>query len=220
MALISEMTERTGRFGALLVAILLDFLLAPIVMTSRVGMIGERFLAGLVLVAALVVARARPTSIGLFLFAAGTTVYQALDPGTAAATAAAALRLLFLGYVFVLIIREVLSDRAVSYDTIAGAACAYVLFGIAFAQVYVLVELLAPGSFEIPASFTVGPDGDQRASLAYFSLATLTTVGYGDIHPTRPGVGALAVTEAIVGQLYLAVTVARLVGLHTAHRAE
>jgi Ion channel len=56
---------------------------------------------------------------------------------------------------------------------------------------------------------------DPGAALAYLSLMTLTTVGYGDVTPAWPGAGGLAAAEAIVGQLYLAITIARLVGLHS-----
>jgi hypothetical protein len=64
----------------------------------------------------------------------------------------------------------------------------------------------------------MGTSGDPAAALIYFSFITLTTVGYGYITPLWPGAGGLAAAEAIVGQLYLAITIARLVGLHAAQR--
>jgi hypothetical protein len=64
----------------------------------------------------------------------------------------------------------------------------------------------------------IGPTGDPQAALVYFSFVTLTTVGYGDITPQWPGAGGLAAAEALVGQLYLAITIARLVGMHTSKR--
>ena len=54
--------------------------------------------------------------------------------------------------------------------------------------------------------------------LFYFSYVTLTTLGYGDIGPVSPAARALAITEAIVGQLYLVVLVAGLVGMHLSPR--
>jgi len=55
--------------------------------------------------------------------------------------------------------------------------------------------------------------------LMYFSFATLTTVGYGDIHPNNPATGSLCAAEALIGQLYLAIMIARLVGLYAAQRS-
>ena len=80
-----------------------------------------------------------------------------------------------------------------------------------------LLEVLHPGSFDIPPSWRAGPAG-MVAALIYFSFITLTTVGYGDIHPSWPGAGGLVAAEAVVGQLYLAITIARLVGLHISRR--
>lgn len=216
MPLIARVTEQTGRFGLLLGAILLDLLVSPIIAASPLGFPGERILAGFVLIAAVVVGWGGRGAIILFALALGGTLAEILVSGVDLRAPVVVTRLVFLAYVFGGIVHRVLSERDVTLDTIAGAACAYVLLGLVFGQVFVLIEIFAPGSFEIPSSFVVGHEGDVRAALTYFSLTTLTTVGYGDIHPSVPGVGALAVTEAIVGQLYLAIMVARLVGLHLA----
>ena len=63
-----------------------------------------------------------------------------------------------------------------------------------------------------------GPGRDLRAALMYFSFSTLTTLGYGDIHPTDPAAGGLCAAEALIGQLYVAIMIARMVGLHTSQR--
>jgi len=214
MPVIRRMTEETGRFALLLAAMLLDLILAPVVLASPLGFAGERVLSAGVLVAALYVVRARRLGVALLGAALAGIVAEELLPHAATQVLSTGLRIVFLAYVLGLILEHVLSDRNVSYDTIAGAACAYVLLGLIWGQLYILLEDLLPGSFDIPESFVAGEEGSLRAALVYFSLATLTTVGYGDIHPATPGIGALATTEAIVGQLYLAVTVARLVGLH------
>ena len=61
---------------------------------------------------------------------------------------------------------------------------------------------------------------DQRTHLLYFSFVTLTTLGYGDITPLTPVSGNFAILEATVGQLYLTVLVARLVGMHISQGPE
>src|SRR5262249_13238592 len=137
---------------------------------------------------------------------------------TAVAAAAEAFRLLFLSYVLGLVVWRVVRDRIVTFDTVAGAACAYFLLGVVWGELFLLVERWRPGSFAIPAGWMVGPGRDLRAALMYFSFATLTTLGYGDIHPTDPGGGSLCAAEALIGQLYLAIMIARMVGLQTAQR--
>jgi len=100
--------------------------------------------------------------------------------------AAETFRLVFLCYVLWLVVRRVLRDRTITLDTIAGAACAYFLLGMIWADLFFVLERLRPGSFKVPATWTIGSDRDLRAALAYFSFATLTTLGYGDIHPNDP----------------------------------
>ena len=100
----------------------------------------------------------------------------------------------------------------------AGAACAYMLLGFIWGAGFVLLEHWRPGSFVIPSGYLNAPGLDLVATLTYFSFVTLTTLGYGVIHPADAATGGLCVAEAIVGQLFLAVTVARMVGLYAAQR--
>jgi hypothetical protein len=128
------------------------------------------------------------------------------------------LRAVFFGYTTGLIVWTTMRRSDVTIDTIAGAACAYTLLAVVWANLYRLLEMFHPGSFQIPPAWLLGPDKDPAAALAYLSFMTLTTVGYGDVTPSWPGAGGLAAAEAIVGQLYLAITIARLVGLHALRR--
>jgi hypothetical protein len=121
----------------------------------------------------------------------------------------------FLAYTIVTILRTIYADRRVSLDGINGALGGYLLLGLAFGHLYCLAEELRPGSFHLDEH--VGPlpvETDRRHSLlTYFSLITLTTVGYGDISPHSPPARTLAWLEAVTGQFYIAVVVAILVGL-------
>jgi len=211
-------TQQTPRFALLLSAMFLEILLSPLILASPMGLVGARVVTGLLLVAALIAIGARRLSILLFSLVAVAHVLDVLRPEPAISFTAAGLRLVFLGYVCAMVILRVLRERNVTYDTLAGAACGYMLIGVVWGELFILDQLLQPGAFEIPAGFAVGPAGDSRAALLYFSFVTLTTVGYGYVHPNNPGAGGLAVSEAIIGQLYLAVMVARLVGLHLADR--
>ena len=95
-------------------------------------------------------------------------------------------------------------------DVVAGALCGYLLIGVAFGHFYSLAELRIPGSFNGVDPHLSKPQ--SHLALTYFSFATLTTVGYGDITPARPTVRSMAAAEAVIGQFYLAVLVADLVG--------
>jgi len=121
---------------------------------------------------------------------------------------------LFLGFTAVVLLRQTLGGAAVTSDTIAGAICFYLLLGVIWALIYALIELAHPGSF-LDGGRPVGSAGHHSLvpELLYLSLVTLSTVGYGDVLPVTQQARMLAALEGIVGPLYLAVLIARLVGL-------
>jgi hypothetical protein len=116
--------------------------------------------------------------------------------------------LLFLALATYLILRELIVSRQITADTIKGGICVYFLFGFSWVSVYNLVYAFDPNSFSGPT------DTLTRADLIHFSFVTLTTVGYGDILPRSEIARVLANLEAMVGVMYPAVFIARLVGLH------
>jgi hypothetical protein len=97
-----------------------------------------------------------------------------------------------------------------------GAVVLYLSFATIFASAYALVWELSPGAFASLRAQLRGPE--EVATMLYFSLTTLTTAGYGDIVAVDPFARSLANLEAIIGQFYLAITVARLVTLELADR--
>ena len=110
--------------------------------------------------------------------------------------------------------------RGVRPDTILAAATTYLVLGTAWALAFCVLEYLEPGSFDFPFGDPV-PDPDAiLARLFGFSFTTLTTLGYGNIAPATARADALANSEAMAGQAYLAIVVARLVGLHMAASME
>lgn len=114
-----------------------------------------------------------------------------------------------LATVQVLILRDVLRTAHVGMETIAGGLCVYLIAGTAFGLVYLTLENYAPGSFR-----GIDAAGPSDGWSTYFSLVTLSTLGYGDIVPSTRVARTLAAVEAIGGQLYVAVLIGRLVGLH------
>jgi len=111
----------------------------------------------------------------------------------------------------VVVARAVFSGGRVSLHRIVGAILLYMLVAIAFVALYLIVGLSAPDAFK-NMSFEDTPE--LTSQLIYFSCATLTTVGYGDIAPVNPFARSLSNLEAVVGQLYPAILIARLVTLH------
>jgi hypothetical protein len=104
------------------------------------------------------------------------------------------------------IIRRVRSHAEISMLTILAAVCIYVLLGMSFAFIFECV-----GEFGSRPFFTAHEAG-TRSDYAYFSFVTMATVGYGDL-TAQGGLGrAFAVTEGLLGQIYLVTTVAALVG--------
>ena len=119
-----------------------------------------------------------------------------------------------------LILADVGSSPRITHDSVAGALAAYLIIGLVFSHAYAAVYALDPTSFSLPDyvgdSATPGSATVLRV-FTYFSFVTLSTLGYGDATPTAPSMQAAAALEAILGQIYLAVMVARLVALQVSH---
>lgn len=126
---------------------------------------------------------------------------------------------LLIGFIF----RDLFSFNSVTTDRLLGALSGYVLLGILFGSLFQVLELLSPGAFVgVRASEPGHPatGGDPGDALYYFSFVTLTTLGYGDISPVSPIARMLVVWEAVLGQAFMTILVARLVGLHVSGAAE
>jgi voltage-gated potassium channel Kch len=108
-------------------------------------------------------------------------------------------------------------------ERIEAAVATYLLLGFVWAQAYSIVHIADPDAFRSPDTDAAGaPAALVRASehrFLYFSFVTLTTLGYGDVIPVRPLARSLAALEAVTGQLFLAITLARLVALRVTEDA-
>jgi hypothetical protein len=102
--------------------------------------------------------------------------------------------------------RFVVSTRTVDHETIYAALSTYLLAGVFFGQIYWSLERLSPGSI-------VGPDPTSELTSVYYSFVTLATLGYGDFLPRTDVARGIAMFEVVGGQLFLAVLVARLIGV-------
>ena len=141
------------------------------------------------------------------------------QPTLVLATLNAGLGFMYLGFLLAAVIAQVFREGPVTSHRIAGAIVVYLLLGALWALLYQVVALTMPQAFHLPESLGGDPDALQR-QLTYFSFITLTTTGYGDIAPVHPVARTLTMLEALVGQLYLAITLARLVSLAVMHQKE
>lgn len=124
--------------------------------------------------------------------------------------------ILFLGISTGVILKRMVTATRVTVDTLIGSVCAYLLMAAAWGMTYSALEFAQPGAFSLPETFA--SDLSQSVTNVndwiYYSFMTLTTLGYGDIAPVSRAAGTVTWLEAMAGQFYLALLVARLVGLH------
>jgi hypothetical protein len=114
------------------------------------------------------------------------------------------------------VLHAVYAPGHITFHRLQGAVVLYLNLAVICASAFSLIWALSPTAFATLAAPTGGPD--EFATVLYFSLTTLTTTGYGDIVPVDPFARSLANLESVLGQFYLAITVARLVTLEMEHR--
>jgi len=113
------------------------------------------------------------------------------------------------------ILKVILSREYVTLEVIVGAIAVYLMLGIIWSICYGFLETIYPGSF----AFAKPGETIDPYSLIYFSFVTLTTLGYGDTVPITSMAQSLCIVEALVGQIYLVVLVAWLVGMFIAEKS-
>lgn len=122
----------------------------------------------------------------------------------------------FLGTLAYVVLTLVFREGPITIFRVEGAIVVYLLLGVMWSTVYVMAELVSPGAFHFTTPY---PDIHVLESkLIYFSMVTLSTVGYGDITPVHPVARSLAQLEALTGQLFPAILIARLVSMELQFR--
>jgi voltage-gated potassium channel Kch len=212
-----------GRYLFLLVALLLLFFFYPFFQSIILGPKVLGAVLFLILLAGLQSLGARRKSLisalvlavlGYGSFLAGEVVGLLAFQAVGAACFG-----LFFGFMTVTIVGRLWQVKTVTLDTILGSVCAYLLLGMTWAMVCVLIGIFVPGSYAAggePLLYSGEMGREIYANSIYYSFITLTTLGYGDIIPLSPPARSLAALEALVGQMFIAVLVARLVGLQIA----
>jgi hypothetical protein len=150
-------------------------------------------------------------AISLAVASLSLTWKQMLHPGGALALLDLVLKLIFLGLLLAVLIVQVFKAGPVTAHRIRGAIVVYLLLGGAWSILYSIVHLTTPHAFHLTKELAGGDMAGLQRLLTYFSFTTLTTTGFGDITPTNALSRTLAMFEAMTGQLYLVITLARLV---------
>lgn len=215
-----------GKFGLLLVTLLVA-LIAPSFITegpaARIllwGFVTLVLLAGLVSVAGNRLHLAIGLATALPATALGWWARFTADVGTSLASAG--LASLFFAFLTVLTVLYVMRARRVTRTILYGALSAYLLMGFTWGEWYAITDALNPGAIEFMVDPALGAYEAFQARLSqawYFSFVTMTTLGYGDIAPVATEARTLAIVQAVLGQLYLVVMVARLVALNIAYES-
>ncbi len=127
----------------------------------------------------------------------------------------------FYATIAVILVIQILKKHLATVQSIFGAVCVYLLFGLAWAQLYWATERIDGESLSFPKStaMTRNADGDDAkfSQVVYFSFVTMSTLGYGDIVPETPLAQTLAWMQSVLGQFFLAVLVAWLVSAIPKH---
>jgi len=133
------------------------------------------------------------------------------SPGSPLLIWSHACSIVLLSILTTLVLVQVFREGPVTGYRIQGAIVVYLLVGFTWAVAFEVVHIAVPDAFQ----FAHGNPGTAgvRHGLLYYSFVTLTTVGYGDITPVHPMARSLAIAEALIGQLYPAILIARLVSL-------
>ena len=133
--------------------------------------------------------------------------------GIAVEIISSALIILFFSYTLTVLLAFILNSTMVTRHVIYAALIGYLLMGLLWASIYSLIDTIMPGSFNVLQNWIEDP----RLVHLYFSYVTLTTLGYGDISPLTAPAYSFSILEAIIGQIYLTVLIARLVAMHITH---
>ena len=227
------------RHTALLVAIIAAFAVRPLIGDRGEGpVVFSIALLGLMLVAlytvqldevvgeraVLVAQRRRRSIVGwtLAVVGIGERIGASFFPSPQLLAVGTVSWTLFFGFVAWVELRSVLKQREVTSETISMSISVYLLMGLCWGLVYIMLFQHRPDAFSFGGP-TQAPNANDQTTVfpvfIYFSLTTLSTIGFGDITPVTLAARYTAVAEGITGQFYLAILVARLVGMQMSQAA-
>jgi len=150
--------------------------------------------------------------ISLTIVTLGVNLMAEFGPSYRFVQVDSALRMACLSIMFCMTLKRTLRPGRISGYRVLGGIAGYLLIGLTWAFAYQLLLQQNPSAIHFEPGVAENLPG-QPSNLIYFSFITLTTVGFGDVHPVTPAARALTLAEALVSQLYIAILIASLVGM-------
>jgi voltage-gated potassium channel Kch len=228
METIGTIESERGRFTGLLIAQLLFIFMMPFVSESTTGTFFRYLGLFAILAAGLYAASKDRTERRISMVILIPVLFAWLGPSLMPKPLDELLRYLTpaicFGFTAYVVIRDVYRHERVTTDTILGAINVYLLISFAFMFLHASVLMIRPDAYlfagePILEYFRSTPDSRGFSTMLYFSFTTLTTLGYGDIVPAAAFARLVTSAEAVIGQLFVAIIIGRLVGLEVSSRA-
>ena len=204
--------------------LVLIMVLIPVIEMSRPGRLTLSLVFALILVSGAFATIHHRILIGLIVILTVSTlalsVIAEFDPRHIFPVLETALKLGCLSILVSMTVRQTVRPGRVTGYRVMGGIAGYLLIGYTWAYAYQLVIERVPNAIYFSAGTADSAARQQPLQLIYYSFITLTTAGYGDVYPVHPAARSLAMTEALVGQLYIAIMIASLVGMALQNKSD
>jgi hypothetical protein len=206
-------TKEEGLSVLLFVLVLLIFVIYPLQTMGITSLLLARIFLSIMVIAGVWSVGQNKTRLVIFIIAAIANLvfqwYRAISDVDWVHLASLGITISFEALLIYFILLRTTAPGPVNSYRIQGSVVVYLLIGVLFSSIYALIYILNRNSF----NFTNPPETIElsQASLTYFSFVTLTTIGYGDIQPLHPFAQATATMEGLIGQLFPAILIGRLV---------
>lgn len=202
-------------------ALVMLLITSPFIDGLEQGLLIEGLLLSLVLVSALLAVGGRKrtliTAAALLVPVLTVQWVRHFNPDLLPALLQPASAMVFVLFVTLCLLRYILAASKIDSEVLCAGVSVYLMIALLWAVIYTLVARISPGSFQF--SFGSEAQKEMRGFVAlYFSLTTLSTVGFGDVVPVSNVARMLAMAEAVVGVFYLTLMVSRLVSLYSPGR--
>jgi voltage-gated potassium channel len=215
--------RHTTNFGYMLVAILCFLILGPLAEELLGSADGVVLMSAYTMMLIMGIWSLHETKmlfyVGLALagICIGLTIIEILTPTVDLYVYLLGALLAFQCMSIFLAAKFVFGSGPITLNHLMGGICIYLLLGLTWNILYVFGFYMDPGNFSGLSEETIAQD-NVYWDMTYFSFVTLTTLGYGDIEPVGRVAKVLAYTQAIVGELFIAILIGALVGQHISHR--
>lgn len=213
----------SNKFLSLFIALVLLIAISPLMLTLHLSSIFGQSLFTIVLVVSFFsISKTRKFSILFVILSLGSIISGWLSQiyaNTPVAIINCFFVILFMLFIFVKLMKYIFKSQHINHQTLYLALSSYLILGLFFASIYQLIYLIIPNSFVFNVPITGDLSGiNLYTNLFYFSFVTLTTLGYGDIVPLAAVARMVTTLEALSGQIFIAVIIARLVSTNNFNR--